>query len=315
MNKKNNLKNNILKKFLKKCLFFLLIFLCSCDEKKDENTITFATTADYPPFEYYKNGEFVGFDVDLAKEIGKRLNLQVKFLDVPFMSILPTLDVGKADAAIATIAVNEQRLKSYDFSSEYYKEKLFLIFFNDRNFIDLESVKATKIACQIGTTMELWLKSKKLEFEIDVQSVDNNNYAIELLKTKRVDAVLMDAVQAKEFTAQNVLLKCCEFGTADSGYAIAFKKCSGGADVEKKEAVEDDAKVNVEAKEAKSEGREENDGKKDGESHDDVKIKENSKNKEKNNDCKNGLKNKVNAVLNDLQNEGFLEKLKQKWIK
>ena len=80
------------------------------------------------------------------------------------------------------------------------------------------------MACQLGTTMELWLK--KHGVDISIVSVDNNNQAIELLKSDHVDAVFMDATQAGVFAQKNPGLGHSAVVKADQGYGIALKKGS-----------------------------------------------------------------------------------------
>ena len=59
-------------------LFICLIVMVGCG-KKDDNKLVMVTEAGFAPYEYYENGEIVGVDVDIAKEIAKAENKDVDF--------------------------------------------------------------------------------------------------------------------------------------------------------------------------------------------------------------------------------------------
>ena len=60
-------------------------------------TVTVGTSADFPPFEYIENGQFVGFDMDLMREIAKIAGFELKFVDMSFDSLIPALRAGQID--------------------------------------------------------------------------------------------------------------------------------------------------------------------------------------------------------------------------
>src|SRR5437870_2872374 len=93
-----------------------ILFLTGCHEEKAADRIIFVTSAEYPPFEYQKNGELVGFDIDLARLIAKELHKEAVFENMQFSTILVALQNGAADAAISTITITDERKKHFDFS-------------------------------------------------------------------------------------------------------------------------------------------------------------------------------------------------------
>lgn len=202
----------------------LALILTGCDNNKHQDEIKFAVSADYPPFEYYVNGEIKGFDIELARLIAKNLGKKAVFENMQFSSVLPSLQNNFVDAAISTIAITEERQKNYDFSTPFYNEKLAMIFIKNQPITNKSQLPGKKIACQLGTTMEIWLKKHATESKII--TVDNNNQAIEALKTGHVDGVLVDDVQAAAFCQKNTELAASVIVKHGAGYAIAFKKTS-----------------------------------------------------------------------------------------
>lgn len=210
-----------------KCFFTFLIVVCSlisgCDkQKKTEDTITFATTADYPPFEYLSNGEFVGFDIELAKMIGKELGKKVQFKDMQFSAILQSIENESVDAAISTIAITDKRKINYDFV-KYFEDSISIVFKKNKEIKTKEDMRYKKIACQLGTTMQIWLEKNIKDAEQVL--IDNNNQAIESLKAGQVDGVIIDTNQAIEFCKNNDSLGNGFIANGD-GYGIVFKKGS-----------------------------------------------------------------------------------------
>ncbi len=212
---------------MKKDLFKILLasfLLIGCSEDKKSGEIKFATSAEYPPFEYHEGGEIKGFDVELARLIAKELGKEAIFENMQFSTILPTLQNGLVDAAISTITITDERKKNIDFSNPYYTESMATVFVKDNPITDKAQLPQKKIACQLGTTMEIWLKKHVPTAEII--PLDNNNLAIEALKVGHVEVVLVDAIQGAVFSKKNPGLSYAVIGSSDTGYGVAFKKGS-----------------------------------------------------------------------------------------
>ena len=128
-----------------------------------DGTLTCVSELGFAPFEYLEAGstEPVGYDIDVANEIAKRLGLECKFLpSQDFDSLVPTIkEGGKADIAIAGITISDDRAKEIDFSEPYFESNLALIVKGDStqtvSSLDAEGVK---VACQTGTTGDAWIE-------------------------------------------------------------------------------------------------------------------------------------------------------------
>ncbi len=204
--------------------FVILSFLLSGCKEDTTNQITFATSAEYPPFEFYQNNEIKGFDIELARLIAKEMDKEAKIQDMQFSSILAALQNGSVDAAISTITITEERKKNFDFSDSYYEESMSVLYPKASPLKGKTSLKYKKIACQLGTTMEIWLKNNTSGTEIIL--MNNNNQAVEALKAGHVDGVLIDSVQAVSFASQNPGLAYSFMARSDNGYGVAVKKGS-----------------------------------------------------------------------------------------
>lgn len=78
-------------------------------------TLTFGNDPSYPPLSSMKDGEFVGFEPELGKLIAAKLGLDVKFVQIGFDSLIPSLQAKKFDAVLSDLYVTEERAKTVDF--------------------------------------------------------------------------------------------------------------------------------------------------------------------------------------------------------
>ncbi|MBX4299038.1 transporter substrate-binding domain-containing protein, partial [Mycobacterium tuberculosis] len=75
----------------------------------------------YPPFESTApSGEIVGFDVDLTKEICKRINVKCVWVAQDLDGIIPALKAKKYDVIVSSLTVTDKRREQIDFSDKVY---------------------------------------------------------------------------------------------------------------------------------------------------------------------------------------------------
>lgn len=211
-------------KWAKSILVAGFFAISACKPALDANQLKLAISAEYPPFEYKVSGELRGFDVDLAKLIAKELGKKLVFEDMQFSTILPALQNGHVDAAISMITMTEERKQSVDFSEIYYFDGIAAIYKDSQPISGKDDLVGKKIACQLGSTMEIWLK--KNGFTKQIVAMDNNIQAIEALKADHVDVVLVDGAQGQTFSKKNAHLSSKLIDQSKDGYAIATQKGS-----------------------------------------------------------------------------------------
>lgn len=82
-------------------------------------TLTMATNAFFPPYEYYDGDNVIGIDAEFAKAICDKLGYELKIEDMEFDSIIPAVQSGKADFGAAGMTVTEDRLQNINFTESY----------------------------------------------------------------------------------------------------------------------------------------------------------------------------------------------------
>lgn len=206
-----------MKKYL--LLLFMILFITGCGKKTNE--LVMVTEAGFAPYEYYENGEIVGVDVDIAKEIAKALGKELVIKDVAFDSIINEVRTGKADFGAAGISYSEERSESVDFSINYVVSKNIVITKANSN-ITLNNIDGKKIAVQLGSIGDTYATNNFKNSEI----IRQKKYlaAAQDLKTDKVDLIIMDELPAKEIVKINNDLKILDgFLTSDS-YGMIVQK-------------------------------------------------------------------------------------------
>lgn len=86
----------------------------------DKGKIVIAMEGNWEPWTYHDvSGERMGFDVDLGKEIAKKLGVGAEFIETDWDSIFEGLDQGKYDIVLNGVEINDKRKEKYDFSKPY----------------------------------------------------------------------------------------------------------------------------------------------------------------------------------------------------
>ena len=211
---------------MKKVCNFLLCLLClfiitGCG-KKDDSKLIMVTEAGFAPYEYYENGEIVGVDVDIVREIAKELGKELVIKDIAFDSIINEVRTGKADIGAAGISYSAERAKKVDFSINYSVSKQVVIVKNDSSIDNISDVNNQKIAVQLGSVADTYVTENYKNAEI----VRQKKYlaAIEDLKVGKVDLVVMDELPAKEIIEKNSGIKILDGELTNDSYGMIVKK-------------------------------------------------------------------------------------------
>ena len=202
-------------------IIFIMILMCGCS-KKDENQLVMVTEAGFAPYEYYENGEVVGVDVDIAREIAKYLGKTLVVKDIAFDSIINEVKTGKADFGAAGISYSDDRAKNVDFSINYAVSKQVVIVNNNSSITNVNGVSNKKIAVQLGSIADTFVTEKYKSANV----VRQKKYlaAIEDLKTGKVDCVVMDELPAKEIVSKNEGIKILDGSLTNDSYGMVVKK-------------------------------------------------------------------------------------------
>jgi polar amino acid transport system substrate-binding protein len=181
-------------------------------DMKGVETLRFVTDSDYPPFHYYDEvGALTGFNVDLAKAICETLEVRCEVRDVEWSELLPSLDRGEADAAIASIRITAEALNKADFTSRYYATPARFVARKDVELRDIrpETVEGVKIGVVKGTGHEAYLK--KFFPDAAIATFDTAEDAQKALMGDAVDFIFGDGIGLTFWINGVTSENCCEF--------------------------------------------------------------------------------------------------------
>lgn len=210
-----------LQKYIGICLIFILtLILSGCGKNKNE--IIMVTEAGFAPYEYYENGEIVGVDVAIAKEIAKELGKKLVVKNVDFDSIVSELKSGKSDFAAAGMSITEERKKQVDFTIEYVTSNQVVVVKKDSSLNDITQLDGKRIAVQQGTVGDSYVTDNYKNSEINRQK--KFLVAAEAVKNNKADCIVMDQIPAQQLVNQNPELKILDGILFKDSYGMAVKK-------------------------------------------------------------------------------------------
>jgi len=152
-----------------------------------------ALTGKYPPFSYYDaQAELAGFDVDVSREVARRLGRDLEIVATEWDGILAGLLAGKYDAIIGSMAVTPERTVKVNFSEPYYRSgaQLFIHRDNPHRIYDIDECRGRKVAAVLGETYQRYLEGNHPD--IEVVTLKSSVEIFELLEDKRIAGFVSD---------------------------------------------------------------------------------------------------------------------------
>lgn len=164
------------------------------DEIQESGTLTVGTAGTLYPasFRAEESDELTGFDVELMKEIGQRLDLEVQFKEMAFDNMLTSVQNGQVDVAANDISVTEDRKEKFAFSTPYkYTYGTAIVRKSDLSGIDsLEDLKGKRAAGE-ATTVFMEVARQYGADEVIYDNATNDQYLRDV-STGRTDVILND---------------------------------------------------------------------------------------------------------------------------
>ena len=207
---------------MKKIMLLVMSILLLTGCKSDDNKLILATEAGFAPYEYYQDGEIVGVDIDIAREIALSLGKELVIKDVSFDFIINEIKSGKSDIGAAGMSITKERLEEVDFSVEYAVSNQVVIVPMDSKITSIDQISNQRIAVQLGTVADSYVN----ENYKDATVIRQKKYLsmVEDLKAGKVDLIIMDLLPASEIVKSNDGLKILDEYLFTDKYGMAIKK-------------------------------------------------------------------------------------------
>lgn len=174
---------------------------------KNRGVLKVGVMGTYQPYNFLnKNKEMDGFDVDIAKEIGKRLGVKVEFVAQEFSGMIAGLQAQKFDTVISQMTITEDRKKQLDFTDPYITNNVKVIVRQDNNTItSVNDFKGKNIGVGLGTNDETYLRTELLPKvgNFNVKTYDDVITSLKDLDAGRIDATINNLYAIKPVVENN----------------------------------------------------------------------------------------------------------------
>lgn len=164
--------------------------------KTGETKFTVGFDASFPPYGYLEDGEYVGFDLDLAAEVCKRLDWELVKQPIVWESKDMELNGGNIDCIWNGFTMSEDRIDKYTWSKPYVDNSQVVVVKKDSGIEKLSDLEDRKVAVQAASSALEALKSddskELLESFKELIEVADYDTAFLELSTGNVEAVAMD---------------------------------------------------------------------------------------------------------------------------
>ncbi len=182
--------------------------------------LTVCSDIPYEPFEFQKDGEIVGFDMDIAAELAKDLNAELNVVDSSFEAIETGVALNQCDVSISSISITDNRKTAMDFSTPYLDDDLTLVASEASGIKNIGDARGKKVGVQQATTGAEYAKAQVL----DAQQFEDSGLLVQALKAGTIDAALGNqSVLAYAIKDDANLKRVADFATGEQ-LGISVKK-------------------------------------------------------------------------------------------
>ncbi len=172
-----------------------------------------------------KNGEIVGFDIDLANEVARRMGVKAVFKPCEWSGIIFELKSGSIDAIWNGLTITEERKKQIIFTKDYLKNSQITVVRKNSNIEKKMELAGKIIGLQMGSSADNAVSSDAVSKELkDIKKYENNVDALLDLKNGRVDAVVMDEIVARYYVSKKAGYRVLDVDFGKELYGVGFRK-------------------------------------------------------------------------------------------
>lgn len=180
----------------------------------------------FPPMTFRdSNNQLVGFDIDMAREIGKRLGVETEWVPTEWNGVILALNSKKFDVIISGMSITDERAQKVDFSPPYINERQVLVVKADNDTIKTkDDVKGLVVGSQLGSTGEKAAKENLKDVK-ELKLYPHYTEAFMDLSIGRIQALVVDELVGRYYMTDK---KPGEFKVVDElvrePFGIAFRK-------------------------------------------------------------------------------------------
>ncbi len=194
-----------------------------------EKVLRVGMDASYPPFENTEGGIYLGYDVDLAQEIGRRLGLRVEFVNVGFDGLYDALKARRCDVLISALPYEPQRGADVLYTGGYFNAGLVIVArAQDERIQGPVDLPGLQVAVEMGSAahQEALALRDRQGIALAVVTAQSSDEALDLVQAGKADAALADTITARTGLRGRPGLSIHGTPITDESFVVAVRRNS-----------------------------------------------------------------------------------------
>ena len=167
-----------------------------------KGSITIGVFRDLPPYgSLDSSGNYQGYDVYFAEQIGKDLGVAVDYVGLDAQGRVPALTSGKVDLVLANFTVTDERKQQVDFALPYMQVYIGVVSPTSAPITDVSQLDGKTLIVAQGTTQQTYFTANYPGINLDVYTTETD--AFQALKDGRAAALSQDTTNVLAWALQN----------------------------------------------------------------------------------------------------------------
>lgn len=221
-----------MKKFLMSLVLMVCVFVSSfgadksLEAVKEKGYFIVGLDATFAPMGYRdESGEIVGFDIDLAKEVAKRMGVEARFKPCEWDAIIFDLRSKNIDMVWNGMTITPARAKQVAFTKPYLSDNQIIFTRKGTAPAKVQDLAGKVVGVQLGSSGAQSVEDNPINKEIkELKKYATNVEALMDLEAGRLDAVVMDEISGKYYNAKKSTLTYSVETLADEDFGVALRK-------------------------------------------------------------------------------------------
>lgn len=169
----------------------------------ESNSVIVGINSEFPPFSFKDNNDFTGFDIDVIKEVFKRLKKDIIFKDMPFDALIPEIQTGNIQVIAAGITPTDERAKRANFTRPHLTGNPLVIISlkspedGQQNLTTLNDLRGRKVVVNEGYIADSFMSDQPVDL-LRISSALVGD-AMLTLQSGRVDAFVTASHSMKPY--------------------------------------------------------------------------------------------------------------------
>ncbi|MFE6075041.1 amino acid ABC transporter substrate-binding protein [Paenibacillus sp. NPDC057886] len=207
-------------------IFMIVVAGCSSSGSKDDNAIIVGIDDKFAPMGFRDDkNEIVGFDIDYARAAAEKMGKEITFQPIDWSSKESELNSGRIDLIWNGYTITDERKDKVLFTKPYLENSQVAVTLADSPITKLDELDGKNVGLQALSSAADALAASPLKDKVKASEFPDNVLALTDLKTKRLDAVIIDEVVARYYMSKEEgTFKLLDESLAPEQYGIGVKK-------------------------------------------------------------------------------------------